>query len=70
MTITYVLEINGSCWKDYDRTSFASFEQMNDAYRNQAHDGRNYTFEIIEEDFYWRLPAASSKYRPIGETPL
>jgi hypothetical protein len=70
MKLSYVLEVSGPTVGNYDRISFDSFESMNDAFRNRAHDGLNYTFEIIEDDFYWRLPAASSVYRPVAETPV
>lgn len=67
--LNYILEIRYEKG-GYDRYSFKSFEDMNDAFRNRAHDGHTYFFEIIEEDFYWRLPAASSKYRPVAQTPV
>lgn len=69
MALSFVLLVGGPTVGGHDRISFNSFEAMNDAYRNRAHDGLDYIFEIIEDDFYWTLPAASSKYRPVGETP-
>lgn len=70
MKLMYVLEVRGQTMADFDRIPCSSFDDMNDKFRDRAHDGLTYTFEIIEYDFYWRLPAASSKYRPYEETPL
>jgi len=70
MTIHYFLETNGDTAGDYGRELFSSFEEMNDAYRNRAHDGKQYTFEIVEYDFYWRFRADSCIYRPMLETPI